>query len=274
MYVFGSFGNDPGITRRSVTLNNQPVAVAYWSPGLIACDIPASGPYSSGMVKVKSGEKTAEKLLNDWAVNLYYQQKQSPDGALTKKVNLVLHLRGDADGFLRTGQETVVSATDLNQNSRGVIEMPAGTFTSRVSMDACGAFTVNWDQIPQTFVDRKKTTDHGDGLYGTVVNKPDGFDVKIRFNVSDILNSHRKFVGCESGNTLDHVKEYISIEGYNNAIIPLRFTKAGSKTTIKAGRMQEKPTSPAAGLYWDAPSYPVSQFTINLWWDEAEPKYK
>lgn len=55
---------------------------------------------SSGMVVVTSGAKTTSKKLDEWIVEMYYDQKQSPDGALTKKVNLVLHLRGDADGFL------------------------------------------------------------------------------------------------------------------------------------------------------------------------------
>jgi hypothetical protein len=273
LYIYGSFGDDPGAAKRLVKINGGAVTVAYWTAGLIVCDIPAVGPYSSGMVQVTSGNKAAAKLLNDWAVNMYYEQKQSPDGALTKKINLVLHLRGDAEGFLRQGQTPFFSSTDLNTSSRGVIAMPAGTFTTHVSMDACGAYTVSWDPVAEMFIERKKDTDHGDGLYGTVVNKPDGFDVTIRLKATDALTSHRQFVGCRSGGSMDHVKEDIAIEGFNAVVIPLRFTKSASKTTIKAGKTAEKPTSPAAGLYWDAPSYPASEFKINLRWDEAQPKF-
>lgn len=273
LYIYGSFGDDPGAAKRSVKINGGAVTIAGWTPGWIVCDIPAAGPYSSGMVQVVSGGKTTSKFLNDWTVNMYYEQKQSPDGALTKKINVVLHLRGDADGFLRQGQTPVFTSTDLNINSKGIIAMPAGAFTTHVSMDACGDYTVTWDPVAEMFIDRKKDTDHGDGLYGTVAYQPGGFDVRIRLNATNALTSHRQFVGCQSGGSTDHVKEDIAIEGYNNVIIPFRFTKSESKTTIKAGKLEQKPTSPAAGLYWDAPSYPVSQFTINLRWDEAQPKF-
>jgi len=59
------------------------------------------------------------------------------------------------------------------------------------------------------------------------------------------------------------------IEGYHEVTIPLRFSGSGSDVSIKAGQMPTKTGSPAAGLYWDAPSYNPQQFTINLHWDEG-----
>lgn len=270
LWLYGSFGEDPGKDKRSVTINGGDVKVAYWTPGWIACDIPTAGPMSSGMVAVRSGEKTTSKKLNEWIVEMYYDQKQSPDGALTKKVGLVLHLRGDADGFLRTGQEAKVHETDLNAYCRALIDMPGGTFTTHVTMDACGSYTVNWDQIHGVQIERKKDGAPGfEGLRGRVVNRPDGFDIKIRFLAEDVLTTHRKFTSCEGSNTIDHVKEYIQIEGYHEVTIPLRFSGSGSDVSIKAGQMPTKTGSPAAGLYWDAPSYNPQQFTINLHWDEG-----
>lgn len=272
LWMYGSFGEDPGKGKRNVKINNGEVTVALWTPAMIACDIPAVGPSSSGMVEVTSGSKTTSKMLNEWVVDLYYDQKQSPDGALTKKVNLVLHLRGDADGFFPQGQTPMVSQTDLHTYCKGVIDMPAASFTNHVSVYACGDYKVQWDAIHNLVIDRKKDNEAG-GLRGRVVNQPDGFDIKLDFIAEDALMTHRQFVACNTGSTLDHVKESIRIEGFNNVVIPLRFSKSGSNASIKSGQMPVRTGSPAAGLYWDAQDYNPSQFTINLHWNETSPKF-
>lgn len=274
LWIYGSFGEDPGKDKRKVTINNGEVIVALWTPGMIACDIPTVGPSSSGMVVVRSGKNTTGKMLNEWVVDMFYDQKQSPDGALTKKVNIVLHLRGDAEGFFRQGQELMVHETDLHTYCKGIVEMPAGSFTNHVTVDACGDYTVAWDAIHNVIVDRKNDTDPGnDGLRGEVINQPDGFDIKIRFIAEDVLMSHRRFTGCASGSTLDHVPEYIKIEGFHEVAIPLRFSGSDGRAFIKAGQMPVRTGSPAAGLYWDAQDYNPSQFTINLRWNETAPKF-
>lgn len=274
LWIYGSFGEDPGKGRRNVKINNSEVTVALWTPGMIACDIPTVGPSSSGMVVITSGKNTAGKMLNEWVVDMFYNQKQSPDGALTKKVNIVLHLRGDADGFFRQGQVPMVHETDLHTYNKGIIEMPAGSFTSHVTADACGDYTVAWDAIHDLIIDRKKDTDPGnDRLRGEVINQPDGFDIKIRLMAEDVLMTHRRFADCVSGSTLDHVREYIQIEGFHDQTIPLRFFKSGDKTFIKAGQLPVRTGSPAAGLYWDAQDYNPSQFTTSLCWNEAAPKF-
>jgi len=274
LWLYGSFGADPGPGKRTVTINNHAVTVAIWTPGWIACDIPTTGPGSSGMVEVTAEAKTTSKLLNEWVVNLYYEQKQSPDGALTKKVNVVLHLRGDAAGFFRTGQVPKVSETNLHSTCQGIIEMPSGTFSNHVTMDACGDYKVSWDAISHLVIERKLTGHTGDGLSGSVVNKPDGFDIKLRFYADNVLMTHRQFISCTSGSTLDHVPEYIQIEGFHEVTIPLRFSSTDDKALITAGQMPERTGSPAAGLYWDAPDYVPEQFTIKLHWDAAHPEFE
>ena len=274
LWIYGSFGEDPGKGKRNVTINNGEVPVALWTPGMIACDIPTVGPSSSGMVVVTSGKKATSKMLNEWIVDLFYDQKQSPDGALTKKVNVVLHLRGDADGFFRQGQAPRVSKTDLHTYCKGIIGMPAGSFTNHVTVDACGDYSVGWDAIHDLVIGRKKNTDPGsDGLRGEVINQPEGFDIKIRFMATDVLMSHRRFTDCVSGGALDHVPEYVQIEGFHEVTIPLRFAALNGKVRIRAGRMPTRTGGPAAGLYWDAQDYNPLLFTINLHWNEAEPKF-
>jgi hypothetical protein len=274
LWIYGSFGEDPGKNKRSVKINNVDVVVAMWTPGVIACDIPTYGPYSSGMVEVKSGEASAQKLLNEWLVDMYYNKVESPGGALTKKVNLVLRFRGDAEGFFKQGQVPMVNETNLNKSCAGIIDMPSGSYTSHTTMDGCGDYTVAWDAIRELSVERKKNTEAG-GLSGRVVNKPDGFDIKIRFIAEDVLMTHRKFVDCHSGGSNDNVPDAIEVQGFHETIIPLRFSQSDGKASVKAGEMPLKTgTGVASGLYFDVTDYVPGNFTTRLHWDEARPKYE
>lgn len=273
LYLYGSFGSDPGVGKRTVKLNNTPVTVAFWTPALIACDIPSSGPYSSGMVEVQTGNKTTSKMLNEWTVTLQYGEKQSPDGALTKKTNLILHLRGDAEGSISNGQTNMVQETSLNQMSKGVINVTGGSFTTQVSGDGCGTYNVNWDPLKDLELARKKSSEQGDGLYGTVVNNPNGFDVKLYFIATDALMTHRKYTACAGGGSLNNVAETIDLQGYKEVVIPLRFSESKSNATILAGTMPEKPCPAASGLFWDVQSLPANVFKASLKWDAVRPKF-
>ena len=274
LWIYGNFGDDPGQNKRSVKVNGGVMPVAVWTPQKIACDIPASGLYSSGMVEVTAEKKSAGKLLNDWVLNMYYDKVESPDGALTRKILFILHFRGDAGGAPGEGQVSMVSETDLHMNSRGLIEMPSGGFTSHVTDDGCGDYTVTWDAIHGLEVPRSKYTDPG-GFNGRVVNRPDGFDVKLAFIARNALRSHRRYVDCSGGSTNNDAWEDIEMLGFHNTVIPIRFSNSGSGATIKAGAMPVKTgTGVASGLYFDASDYVPTGFTTRLHWDEAVPKYQ
>ncbi len=274
LWIYGSFGEDPGKNKRSVKINNTAVTVAFWTPGLIACDIPTAGPYASGMVELVSGAATATKLLNEWTLDMYYDKVECPGGALTKKVQLVLRFRGDADGFFKQGQTPMVPETNLHADSKGIINMATGSYTSHTTIDGCGDYTVKWDAIHDLVIARKKHTEAG-GLSGRVVNKPDGFDIKIRFIAEDVLMTHRKFVDCHSGGSNNDVPDAVEIQGFHETTIPLRFSQAGGKASIMAGEMPlQTGTGVASGLYFDLPDYVAANFTTRLHWNEARPKFE
>lgn len=212
-------------------------------------------------------------MLNEWTVTLQYGEKQSPDGALTKKTNLILHLRGDAEGSISNGQTNMVQETSLNQMSKGVINVTGGSFTTQVSGDGCGTYTVNWDPLKDLELARKKSSEQGDGLYGTVVNNPNGFDVKLYFIATDALMTHRKYTACAGGGSLNNVAETIDLQGYKEVVIPLRFSESKSNATILAGTMPEKPCPAASGLFWDVQSLPANVFKASLKWDAVRPKF-
>ena len=161
-----------------------------------------------------------------------------------------MRFRGDAEGFFKQGQVPMVKETNLNKGSVGIVDMPAGGYTSHTTMDGCGDYTVTWDAIHELRVERKKYSEAG-GLSGHVVNNPDGFDIKIRFIAEDVLMTHRKFVDCHSGGSNDNVPDAIEVQGFHETIIPLRFSQSDGKASVKAGEMPLKTgTGVASGLYF------------------------
>lgn len=271
LWLYGSFGEDPGANNRSVKIAGTPVKVAMWTPEKIACDIPATGPGSDGMVEVMSGGKTTSKLLNFWLVTLHYEKVESPDGALTKRIDFILALRGDGEGLLSNGLKPMVDETDLNKSSLAVIDMPSGSYTSRTTMDGCGDYTVTWDAIHDLKIWRTGYTEPGD-FNGRVVPQLTGFDVQLRFIAKNALTSHRQFVACRTGSTSDDVSEDIPLQVFQETTIPLRFERSGDKVIIKPGEIPMKTsTGPAAGLYFDASDYVPDNFTTHMYWNEARP---
>lgn len=273
LFIYGKFGNDPGKGKRHVKINNTEVPVAFWGADRIGCDIPVSGPGSSGMVAVTAGNKSISKLLNEWTVYLQYAEQQSPNGALTKKARIALRLRGDANGTPPPLQPGDFSETKIHAQSNCLINVSAGKFTTHVTLDACGDYTVDWEPVNNLLLNRKPDLAKEDGLVGTVKTVNGGFDVKLNFKATDVLMTHRKYVGCTSGYSLDHVKETIILESFSNKAIPLRFNQSGSNATILSGALPAMAASPAAGLYWDRPDYPATAFTRTLTWSAAQAKY-
>lgn len=271
LWIYGSFGEDPGVNKRSVKIAGVPVTVAYWTPGTIACDIPATGPASDGLVEVVSGEKTTSKLLSSWVITLYYKKVESPDGSLSKKINFILRLRGDAEGSLTGGQEPMVRETDLNRNSLAVVDIPSGSYTSHTTMDGCGDYTVTWDAVHELKIWRSKSTEPS-YFNGRVIPQRGGFDIKLRFLAEDALMSHRQLADCAGGGYNNDVPESVELQKFNETTIPLRFEQSGSKVIIKPGEMPLKTgTGVASGLYFDVTDYVPNQFTTRLYWNEARP---
>lgn len=273
LHIYGKFGLDPGKGKRQVKINNTEVVVAYWTPDKIVCDIPASGPNSSGKVTVTTAKNSASKLLNEWTVYLQYAEKQSPDGSLTKKAIIALRLRGDAHGKMPSTEIGDFAHTEINAQSNCLIDMPPGIFKTHTAADGCGDYTVTWDAVHNLVLGRKSYNGKGDGLYGTLECVDGGFNVKLRFQATDALMTHREFAGCRSGYSLDHVRETIQLQQFTNTVISLRFTQAASSSPILPGELPSQITSPAAGLYWDAVAYPANAFKVSMEWATAQPKF-
>lgn len=273
LFIYGNFGNDPGANKRSVAMRNIALSVTTWSSKLIVCDITAEGPGSSGEVVVRSDGKTSSKLLNEWTVEFNYAKKESPNGSLTRKTTFIMRLRGDAIGYGSGGTAPLLSYTDLNKSSKALINMPGGSYSNAVTVDACGTYKVQWAAISNHVIDRSLYAT-GDGFNGRVFQTATGFGVKIKFTSDQVLKSTRTFEPCTGNVTQQVVNEPVYFEGYHEETIWFPFATAAARTSIKAGSLPvQTGTGVAPGLFFDAVDVNPDVYTIKTSWAEALPKY-
>lgn len=274
LLIYGNFGPDPGEGKRSVNLNGSRVSVIFWTPKLIVCDIPASGPNSSGVVMVVANNQVSSKLLNEWIVKLKFQKVESPDSSLSKRADFHIRLRGDAVGFPEEGLSAIVPNTDINYDSKAVINMPKGSFTTNVAGDGCGLYQVKWDAITNHQVNRGLYSKGNNLLRGRIVHTRNGFKIKLKFQSENILKSTQTHTPCVGNVQSRIVQDNISLAGYEEMEFELRYRMSGSRTTILAGDLPRLERSGAAsGLYWDAQDVKPDQFSTWMKWDEVMPKY-
>lgn len=275
LMIYGNFGNDPGEAKRSVKIGGSSLNVMFWTPKLIVCEIYSAGPLSSGNVEVSSGALKDAKILNEWLVELMYEKVESPGGALTRKVKLVLRIRGDANGFLKPDQQPMITYTDLNMMSKAIITMPASSYTSTVTGDGCGDYTVKWGALNDHVVDRQLYSSSHTGLRGQLTTTASGITLQLRFMSDDILKSTRIVDPCHGDRNENVVMEPMSISGYEEDEITLRFSGSGTGASILAGAMPEiKRSGVASGLYFDDISVNPDLFYTNMSWKEAQAKFR
>lgn len=274
LMIYGNFGNDPGVGKRSVKINGSPLNIVFWTPKLIVCDIYSQGPLSSGAVEVQSNSKKDTKTLNEWRVDLEYAKIESPGGALTRKFTLMLRLRGDANGFIKEGEQNMIPYSDLNKSSKALINISSGSFSNPVSLEACGTYTVKWDAVTDVEVARVPYSSH-QGLGGRIEFTPAGVKLKIKFESPAVLRSTRTFVPCRGMTSTQVVMEPLFFQGFHEEEIFLRFSGSGTGASILADEMPTIPrTGVASGLYFDVTDLNPDAYYTTLKWKEEKPKYQ
>ncbi|HEX2608955.1 MAG TPA: IPT/TIG domain-containing protein [Flavisolibacter sp.] len=274
LHIHGNFGNDPGAGKRTVKINGTNLNIVAWTPKLILCDLQASGPNASGPVTVSCDAFTDTKLLNEWLVTLEYLKVESPDASLARRFELNVRLRGDADGFFQEGEHSLISSTDINLNSSGVLKMPAGTFSTHTEADGCADYKVNWDKLQDVSIGRIKHNSYNVGISGEVIHVSDGFKVRLRFNSGDILKCTRIETPCGSPTKTNVVMEAVTLAGYEDQEIHFQFSGVGQHAAIIAGNMPElKRTGIASGLYMDHTQVNPDLYYTRMSWKVGEPKW-
>ncbi len=94
MEIAGLFGNDPGASKRKVTVGGAEVEVTEWAADMVTCDIPHFGEGSVGDVIVSVGDHKINKVpLTEWTIPFTYTMRYW--GTLQDTFHVNVHIRAD-----------------------------------------------------------------------------------------------------------------------------------------------------------------------------------
>ncbi|MBT1706635.1 hypothetical protein KK062_00290 [Fulvivirgaceae bacterium PWU5] len=101
LYIRGIFGDDPGASERTVTIDGVKVEVVDWSRDQIQCKIPSSGKGSAGdvVVTIRDHESNPRRLT-EWRGTLKYTRPSA--GAYKEETNIAFHVRRDVGYYRKT----------------------------------------------------------------------------------------------------------------------------------------------------------------------------
>jgi hypothetical protein len=116
MELAGLFGDDPGDSKRTVTVGGTKVDVTEWAADKVTCDIPNFGEGSVGDVVVEVASHRSNKVpISEWTIPFTYTWHWY--GSLTDTIHLRLHLRADVHKFReRPGATPITPSAVLVQS--------------------------------------------------------------------------------------------------------------------------------------------------------------
>jgi len=110
MEIAGLFGNDPGESKRKVTIADTLVEVSEWAPDMVTCDIPNFGEGSVGDVVVTVNDHKSNKVpLTEWTIPFTYTRRYW--GSLQDTFHVNVHIRADIHSWRDKPRETPTKPT-------------------------------------------------------------------------------------------------------------------------------------------------------------------
>lgn len=217
--IRGSFGN-PASEDRRVTMNGAELSIVSWSPEEIVCTLPATGPNSSGEVKV--GVRGAEDpaplsfresnpvMLTEWSGTLTIIDRTSGsglgNGSGVNEVTgtMVVKFRGDVHSYRDNPGQTPIEPTTaaflskpdstLSYTSSGTITITGGDTTQTTTYSGSGT-------IPHAFNVAPIDTFYAAGLINVPAKQ---VKLKINFYKDEAFNNHTVLT-TNSGSLSDDV---------------------------------------------------------------------
>jgi hypothetical protein len=99
--IWGIFGDDPGASARTVTIDGVKVEVVEWSREKVQCKIPSSGKGSAGDVVVTIRDHASNpRRLTEWRGTLKYTRPSA--GAYKEETKIDFHVRRDIGYYRKT----------------------------------------------------------------------------------------------------------------------------------------------------------------------------
>lgn len=229
LYLYGSFGADPGAGKRSVTINSTAVDIDMWTPVFIKCKI---GKLTWGTVDITSNEKLiAQTVLRKFTGTFTYDRyhggllNSTVEDALKESTDFKLIYRG----FGKPCPANVMLFPIENSLS----------YESEALYTLSGSATVITPPINNCITTTRVTLPDGYGIKGIdpllktgsavfkcrVKEVQDGIDLKITFNVSDVVTNVRVKRSDCSGSSTDPPQTFgVDFEGFNSTTIPIVFS--------------------------------------------------
>lgn len=231
LYMYGSFGADPGAGKRSVTINSTAVEVDLWAPTFIRCKINNT---ISGPIDIQANGKTiAQSTLHKFTGKFVYERFQG--GVLNSTTKEPLKETTVFDLVYRGfGKPCPANVTPILTDENTLAEGTASHFTLG------GSATIVTPPKPGTCVTTTSVslpTSSGMqpmnspsliSVNGFKVKKwetADGISIRIFFVIKEVINGVRvKRTDC-NGSSLDQPRTLgVGLEGFNSTNIELVFS--------------------------------------------------
>ena len=143
--IQGEFGDDPGTSNRIVTVGGQQIHVITWANNQIICDLPVSGPGSSGEVIVTvRQQKSNTAYLTEWEGD--FTHTVTGQGSLKQTATYHIRIRAD----IRLVRNHIHEVPNLIAD-RAVV----ATEDSGYSYECSGSFTETFPGTPPTVCTEK-----------------------------------------------------------------------------------------------------------------------
>ena len=269
LYLYGSFGNDPGVAGRSVTIDGVPVETDVWAPGFIRCWIDRD---ISGAITISANNHTvANSVLRKWKSDFIYTRYHggvlnagSPD-PLKEETIFTLVYRGFGRpcppnvNLLFQFDPCLANGTEADFTLSGSASItPPGTCPTVSSITiprSSGLTPMNPTSVPGLTGFRTHVTD-----------KEGGIGIKIEFDINNVtpaLSVQR--TNCH-GTSFDPARTYgVGFEGFHNTEIDLAFWGT-NELTLKAVAELKSPRLSTGILIeaWDGTGNPSHYETDGL----------
>ncbi|RYY15306.1 MAG: hypothetical protein EOO04_28810 [Chitinophagaceae bacterium] len=269
LYMYGSFGADPGMSKRLVKINGNVVEADLWSPGIIRCKIDRE---ISGAIEIIANNKTvARSVLRKYTGNFLYERFQGgktnsrSTNPLKETTEFKIVYRGFGapcpagvnPTFLYEQMAAFGTRADYTLGGAAAVTTPGSCpTTTSVSLNAAsGTLLLN------TISGSRDTR-----LECAVKDIVGGIEIRMQFRVIDVITGVKvqrstcNFTSFDTPKPLD-----VSFEGFSNQPIILSFTEPGG-LAIKSSNKIQSPNLSSDILIeaWDGTGSPSHYQTDGL----------
>lgn len=231
LYLYGSFGADPGITKRSVKINGVNVEVDLWSPSVIRCKIDQQ---IFGAIEIAAnGRVVARSVLRKFKGSFIYERfhgglaNSGSTNALKETAEFQLVYRGFGKPCPANVSQLFPIEGALAEGTESKYTLAGSASVSTPPVDGCISTTSV--SLPTTtgyyFIEPHSMPGNLTGLRGKAKDIVGGVEVELFYVLEDIITGVRVKRSSSCGaSSLDPARSLgVSLEGFNNQPIQLEY---------------------------------------------------